>query len=295
MPLTTRTSSSNESDYLIGVRMEVQQRKGTWTTEEDELLVSEINKQMDSFRSGMSESSSKCTKDNILKRIKLDWVQISNGVKSRTGKQCRERWINHLNPELRKCQWSKEEDLKLLKLGENYPSKWAVISRHLSGRSQNQVKIRWNTLNNSSKRGQKRKLSESGENQRELSQPVLQLSQQYTQPNSSEQFVPMLAMSNQHLLQTQNLFRQQALLQYQELQKVQNQNILGNFQLQNFQTMLPKSSLNQTLQSLLLQQQHQQQIVSLLSTNSTRSSNIQNLDTIVEENNKKEEDNVKES
>ena len=48
-----------------------------------------------------------------------DWTKIACKLKenywitSRTGKQCRERWYNHLNPAVNKKPWNLEEEAKL--------------------------------------------------------------------------------------------------------------------------------------------------------------------------------------
>ena len=42
------------------------------------------------------------------------WSTVSAELPGRTGKQCRERWHNHLDPIINKSEWSIEEDLKLL-------------------------------------------------------------------------------------------------------------------------------------------------------------------------------------
>lgn len=42
------------------------------------------------------------------------WSLIADKIPGRIGKQCRERWSNHLDPALRKGEWSKEEDLNLI-------------------------------------------------------------------------------------------------------------------------------------------------------------------------------------
>merc|ERR1711964_211627 len=47
--------------------------------------------------------------------------------RGRTSKQCRERWNNHLRPNLRKCSWSEEEDLKLIDLYEKHGNKFTII------------------------------------------------------------------------------------------------------------------------------------------------------------------------
>jgi len=38
------------------------------------------------------------------------WTMISEYLPTRIGKQCRERWHNHLNPKIKKIGWSKEEE-----------------------------------------------------------------------------------------------------------------------------------------------------------------------------------------
>ena len=37
------------------------------------------------------------------------WTLIAKQLKGRIGKQCRERWHNHLNPEIKKTAWTEEE------------------------------------------------------------------------------------------------------------------------------------------------------------------------------------------
>jgi myb proto-oncogene protein len=39
-----------------------------------------------------------------------NWSEISKMLPGRIGKQCRERWHNHLNPDIRKEKWTEEED-----------------------------------------------------------------------------------------------------------------------------------------------------------------------------------------
>ena len=63
-----------------------------------------------------------------------NWWEIcqtlnGNGVgRNRTGKQCRERYINHLKEFVRKDCWSEEEEDELLKLYRRYGSQWTKIS-----------------------------------------------------------------------------------------------------------------------------------------------------------------------
>jgi hypothetical protein len=69
----------------------------------------------------------------------------SQGEIDRTGKQCRERWHNHLDPTLRHDPFSSEEDQKLIRLQRTFYNKWTEISKRMPGRSDNAVKNRWNS------------------------------------------------------------------------------------------------------------------------------------------------------
>ena len=64
----------------------------------------------------------------------------------RKGKHCRERWYNHLNPEINKGEWSYEEDILIIQQQKIVGNKWSMISRLLTGRTENAVKNRWNCL-----------------------------------------------------------------------------------------------------------------------------------------------------
>ncbi|GBG26394.1 Transcription factor MYB3R-3 [Hondaea fermentalgiana] len=106
-------------------------KKGHWSTEEDNLLVA-----------GVRSQQAKNVK-------KLNWSEVAKDIPMRSCKQCRERWVNHLNPDVNKGSWTDEELRKLWELQLATPRKWAKIARQLPGRTENMVKVRWNILNRS--------------------------------------------------------------------------------------------------------------------------------------------------
>jgi len=79
-------------------------------------------------------------------RIAEEFNKMVGPGSSRKPRQCRERWINVIDPSVRRDKWTAEEEFKILKLWKELGSKWHEISLQIEGRTEIQVKNRFNCL-----------------------------------------------------------------------------------------------------------------------------------------------------
>ncbi|KAJ8642280.1 hypothetical protein MRB53_018974 [Persea americana] len=97
--------------------------KGAWTKEEDDRLIAYIRVH--------GEGS---------------WRSLPKAAGLlRCGKSCRLRWINYLRPDLKRGNFTEEEDELIIKLHSLLGNKWSLIAGRLPGRTDNEIKNYWNT------------------------------------------------------------------------------------------------------------------------------------------------------
>jgi hypothetical protein len=95
--------------------------KKTWSQEEDEKLKQLINTNGEG-----------------------NWSYIATCMGGRSGKQCRERWHNHLSPAVNKSEWTEEEDRIIREMRKVVGNQWSLMRKYLVGRSDNAIKNRFN-------------------------------------------------------------------------------------------------------------------------------------------------------
>ncbi|KAL8160010.1 hypothetical protein V2J09_001547 [Rumex salicifolius] len=97
--------------------------KGAWTKDEDQRLV-----------------------DYIRRHGEGCWRSLPKAAGLlRCGKSCRLRWINYLRPDLKRGNFTDEEDELIIKLHSLLGNKWSLIAARLPGRTDNEIKNYWNT------------------------------------------------------------------------------------------------------------------------------------------------------
>jgi hypothetical protein len=107
-------------------------RPGIWAASEDQLLTDLLHK----------------GKERWGQIARIINKEVHSNLKVRSGKQCKERWNNYLNPSINRNPWTAQEDSDLLRLYREHGQKWSVIAKFIKNRTEGAVKNRIKSLIN---------------------------------------------------------------------------------------------------------------------------------------------------
>lgn len=98
-----------------------------------------------------------------------DWDEIAKHLPPRTARQCRDRWCNYIDPNLSQEPWTSEEDTVLFKIHKQLGNHWKKMEKYLPKRSKNNIKKRWNFLNNISNKDEEEEVNNKVNNDSDTS------------------------------------------------------------------------------------------------------------------------------
>ncbi|XP_044487253.1 transcription factor MYB4-like [Mangifera indica] len=132
-------------------------KKGQWTPDEDQILISHIQKH------GHANWRALPKQAGLL----------------RCGKSCRLRWMNYLRPDIKRGNFSLEEEETIIQMHEVLGNRWSTIAARLPGRTDNEIKNVWHThLQKRFKQNQEKPNSETKPQRKTKAKPETNISRE---------------------------------------------------------------------------------------------------------------------
>lgn len=82
----------------------------------------------------------------LINKYRYNWKKISNEMKNRSVRQCKERFHHYLSPNIKHDNWTQEEDILLLKTVDSFGKRWKIFELIFKGRTEISIRNRYNVL-----------------------------------------------------------------------------------------------------------------------------------------------------
>ncbi|KAE8715475.1 Transcription factor MYB44 [Hibiscus syriacus] len=138
-----------------------------------------------------------------------NWNSIAEKLQGRSGKSCRLRWFNQLDPRINRRPFTEEEEERLFAAHRIHGNKWALIARLFPGRTDNAVKNHWHVIMARKQREQS-KLSGKRSFRDAFSSTVFSTSRKLTR--CQEAFSSRIGFGDSRVFEFQNQGKERAFL-----------------------------------------------------------------------------------
>ena len=91
-----------------------------------------------------SEEDEKITR--LVEEHGRDWRLVANEIPGLNSRQCRERYVFYLDPNIANQEWSEDDMQKLIELVQEYGKTWTKITQFFPNRSVINVKNQWQKM-----------------------------------------------------------------------------------------------------------------------------------------------------
>lgn len=125
----------------------------------------------------------------LINKYRYNWKKISNDMKNRSVRQCKERFHHYLSPNIKHDNWTQEEDILLLKTVDSFGKRWKIFELIFKGRTEISIRNRYNVLI--------RKINKNSKIEKILNEPRKESSNVHTITNNSKIAEKLDIKSNQ--------------------------------------------------------------------------------------------------